>query len=54
MWKVETTLHFDAWFAQLSDEQKVEITALVGALEVAGPYLKRPHADTLNGSHTPI
>ena len=50
MWKVQTTRQFDAWFAGLGDDQKVEIAGLVGALKVAGPHLKRPHADTFNGS----
>ena len=50
MWKVQTTRQFDAWFAQLGDDEKVEIAGLVGALKLAGPHLKRPHADTLNGS----
>ena len=50
MWKVETTREFDSWFAELRDDEKVEIAGLVGALQVAGPQLKRPHADTLNGS----
>jgi hypothetical protein len=50
MWKVETTRQFDVWFAELRDDEKVEIAGLVGALQVAGPQLKRPHADTLNGS----
>jgi hypothetical protein len=50
MWKVETTRQFDAWFAGLGEIEKIEIDALVGALKLLGPQLKRPHADTLNGS----
>src|SRR4051794_27203439 len=50
MWKVETTRQFDEWFAGLGESEKIEIDDLVGALKLLGPHLKRPHADTLNGS----
>lgn len=50
MWKVATTEVFDAWFTGLDDDAHVEIIAKVKLLEVLGPRLGRPHADTLNGS----
>ena len=53
MWTVTTTTEFDQWFAaDLSDEEREEITAVVSLLKLFGPTLKRPHADTLKGSNT--
>lgn len=50
MWSVETTDEFDEWFADLGTEEKEEVAAKIGLLELMGPQLRRPHADTLNGS----
>jgi hypothetical protein len=50
MWAIETTDEFDAWFADLDEEAKVEVIAKVELLKCLGPMLRRPHADTLNGS----
>jgi hypothetical protein len=50
IWPVKTTNEFDAWFAGLDDDAKVEIIAVVELLKLLGPQLSRPHADTLNGS----
>lgn len=53
MWPTATTDEFDSWFASLGDEEQVEIAAKVELLKLLGPQLKRPHADTLNGSRFP-
>jgi len=50
MWDVETTDVFDGWFADLSNQERGEIEAKVNLLEMFGPALRRPHADTLGGS----
>jgi len=50
MWPVRTTAEFDEWFADLDQDGRVEIIAKVELLKLLGPALKRPHADTLNGS----
>ena len=50
MWKVGTTDEFDGWFADVGEDAQAEIIAKVKLLEVLGPQLGRPHADTLNGS----
>jgi hypothetical protein len=50
MWATETTEVFDEWFTSLSEELQVEIAAKIELLQVLGPQLRRPHADTLNGS----
>jgi hypothetical protein len=49
-WEVTTTDDFDGWFADLSAASQVEVIAKVNLLKLLGPELKRPHADTLNGS----
>ena len=53
MWTAATTDVFDEWFQTLSDEERAEIEAKVNLLELFGPALGRPHADTLNGSKYP-
>ncbi len=54
MWTVVTTAEFDRWFAaELSIEEREEVTAEVNLLKLFGPMLKRPHADTLKGSKYP-
>jgi hypothetical protein len=50
MWEVATTDIFDEWFQTLEEEERAEIEAKVNLLELFGPALGRPHADTLNGS----
>ena len=51
MWTVTTTAEFDRWFRNdLVDEEREEVAAVVNLLKLFGPMLKRPHADTLNGS----
>jgi len=50
MWKVATTDEFDKWFATTEESERAEIIAKVKLLEVLGPQLGRPHADTLKGS----
>ena len=49
-WHVTTTDDFDDWFALLGETAQVEVIAKVELLKLFGPALKRPHADTLNGS----
>ncbi|MEX2093877.1 MAG: type II toxin-antitoxin system RelE/ParE family toxin [Pirellulales bacterium] len=50
MWQVATTDDFDDWFASLPATAQAEVIAKVSLLKLLGPQLKRPHADTLNGS----
>jgi hypothetical protein len=50
MWPVATTDVFDEWFAELDEDAQVELIAKVELLKLLGPKLRRPHADTLNGS----
>jgi hypothetical protein len=50
MWSVATTKEFDDWFEELSEDGRAEVIAKVQLLKLFGPELRRPHADTLNGS----
>ena len=50
MWSTETTDDYDKWFADLGEDEQVEVAALVNMLQLLGPHLRRPHADTLKGS----
>lgn len=50
MWEVVTTGAFDDWFAELGEDEQVEVIAKVELLRHFGPRLGRPHADTLKGS----
>src|SRR5258708_8441447 len=50
MWKVATTDEFDGWFGVLDEYGQAEVMAKVKLLELLGPHLGRPHADTLKGS----
>ena len=49
-WQVDFHPDFLAEFEELSEEVQNEIAALIKLLHAFGPQLKRPHADTLNGS----
>jgi hypothetical protein len=49
-WTVENHDAFDSEFLRLPEDIQDEILALSKLLCVFGPNLKRPHADTLNGS----
>lgn len=49
-WIVSTTDDFDDWFADLPPDAQAEVIAKVELLKIVGPALRRPHADTLNGS----
>lgn len=49
-WDVEFHDDFDKEFEDLSPEVQDTIYICLGLLAKEGPGLKRPHADTLNGS----
>ncbi len=50
MWAVATTDEFDEWFTELPEQAREEVFAKMELLKLFGPGLRRPHADTLNGS----
>jgi hypothetical protein len=49
-WKVEFHPEFAKEYAQLAEAVQDELAAMIKLLEAAGPQLRRPRADTLNGS----
>ena len=49
-WAVEIGDEFDPEFNALHEDVQMEILAMARLLQQFGPQLKRPRADTLNGS----
>jgi len=50
VFKVITTLVFNAWLAEQTPEVMAEVAAVILLLREYGHRLGRPHADTLKGS----
>ena len=50
VWAVEGTDQFAEWYRSLGIRAQSQVDFVVGLLEIDGPLLKRPHADTVNGS----
>jgi hypothetical protein len=53
MWNVEITDEFYDWWRSLGESQQDALQASIELLESNGPYLGRPHADTVKGSRHP-
>ncbi|NMF61349.1 addiction module toxin RelE [Brasilonema octagenarum UFV-E1] len=49
-WCVEYTDKFGAWWDTLSEEEQIDVTAVVGLLEKMGPTLRDRHSSKINGS----
>jgi hypothetical protein len=49
-WEIEFDDAFEVQFADFSDDVQDALLAAAKLLAEYGPQLKRPHADTLNGS----
>ena len=49
-WCVEYTDKFGAWWDTLSEEEQIDVQAIVGLLEKMGPTLPHPHSSKINGS----
>jgi len=50
MWEVEFTDEFGEWWNTLDEDEQESLTASVKVLQVLGPALGRPHADTVKDS----
>jgi hypothetical protein len=50
MWNVEYTDDFGEWWDGLDEGLQDAIDRSVGLLESVGPFVSRPHADTVRGS----
>jgi hypothetical protein len=53
MWNVEMTDEFLDWWSALAESQQDASQASIELLESGGPFLGRPHADTVKGSRHP-
>lgn len=49
-WEVRLTEEFERWFLSLTDGEQVDVLAMLDVLEIKGPTLGRPQADTLKGT----
>lgn len=49
-WKAEYTDAFEAFLLGLDEEAQVAVMTVVNMLQLKGPSLSRPYADTLKGS----
>lgn len=47
-WKIEVTEEYQSWFLNLTDSEQIDVLAMVNILEIKGPHLSRPYADTLS------
>ena len=50
MWKVLATDDFDGWLGDQDGDVRRQVARVVLLLEISGPALGRPYADTLKGS----
>lgn len=50
MWYVEFTNEFGQWWETLDEEEQESLTVRVKLLQVLGPALGRPYADTVKQS----
>lgn len=49
-WEIRTTDTFDTWFISLSQAEQVDVLSMIDVLEISGPQLGRPQADSIQGS----
>jgi len=50
MWDVEFTDEFGEWWCTLTEDEQESLTVCVKLLQVLGPALGRPYADTIQQS----
>lgn len=49
-WDVEYTDEFESWWDDLTEEEQIDIDAVVGLLEAKGPHLPYPYSSDIKGS----
>jgi hypothetical protein len=49
-WDVLVTDEYAVWFLALTKAEQIDVLAMVEVLEIKGPHLGRPYADTLQGT----
>lgn len=47
-WEILITDEYEEWFLGLTYAEQVDVQAMVDVLEIFGPELSRPYADTLH------
>lgn len=48
-WDVEYTDEFETWWVGLTEEEQIDIDAVVGLLEEKGPHLPYPYSSEIKG-----
>ena len=49
-WIVLVSDEYEGWFLNLTDAEQIDVQAMVDVLEIKGPHLGRPYADTIKGT----
>lgn len=49
-WEILVTNEYEKWFLDLTEAEQIDVQAMVNILEIKGPNLGRPHADTIKGT----
>jgi len=49
-WEILVTDEYEGWFLSLTEAEQIDVQAMVDVLEIKGPNLGRPHADTIKGT----
>jgi len=49
-WKILVTETYEKWFLRLTNEEQVDVQAVVDVLEMLGPHLSRPLSDSVKGA----
>jgi hypothetical protein len=49
-WEILVTNEYERWFLGLTNAEQVDVLAMMDVLEVEGPQLSRPYADTLKAT----
>jgi hypothetical protein len=49
-WTVEVSDEFAVWYGKLTEDEHESVNFSVDLLEEVGPFLGRPHVDTVRGS----
>ena len=49
-WEILITDEYERWFLELTDSEQEDVLAMVDVLEIVGPQLSRPYADTLHST----
>lgn len=51
IWEILITDEYEQWFLGLTDKEQEDVLSMVDVLEIKGPQLARPYADSLKGTN---